>query len=241
KARNLYTDRLVFIKKYLTDVNLPPDKQALWKNRAIREAKATGRVQHPNIVGILDVLDDQGNIYIISEWVDGWCVADRIDQLPWYEAVVYIAQACDGLDKGHKASPPIVHRNVNPAALLVAEGAVKLTNFNFARVEGDPSIVYTELIGGRDTAYAAPELFSDSGKADPRADVYGLGATLYHMLTCNRPNSFLTHKPNPPAHELNADVPKALSQMVARAMEPLPANRFGSSADFAAALRGMQA
>jgi len=240
KARNIYTDRLVFIKKYVTDVNLPPDKQTLWKNRAIREAKATARVSHPNVVAILDVLEDQGNLYIISEWVEGACLADRLDSLPWYEAVVYIAQASDGLDKAHRSNPPIVHRNVNPGAMLVADGTVKLTNFNFARVEGDPSIIYTELIGGRDTAYAAPELFSDAGKADPRADVYGLGATLYHMVTRQRPNSFLSRTPNSPAHDLNRDVPGPLSQIIARAMEPLPANRFASAAELAAALRGMQ-
>ncbi len=240
KARNTYTDRHVFIKKFVVDVNLPPDKQGLWKNRAIREAKATARIQHPNVVSILDVLEDQGNIYIISEWVEGWCIADKIENLAWYEAVVYVAQACDGLEKAHKSASPIVHRNVNPGSMLVSDGTVKLTNFNFARVEGDPSIVYTELIGGRDTAYAAPELFSDAGKADPRTDVYGLGATLYHLVTKQRPNSFLARKPNPPAHELISEVPKSLSLIIARAMEPLPANRFPTTSDFAAALRGMQ-
>ena len=60
------------------------------------------------------------------------------------------------------------------------------------------------------------------------------------MVTKQRPNSFLARKPNPPAHELISEVPKSLSLIIARAMEPLPANRFPTTSDFAAALRGMQ-
>lgn len=239
RAINSFTDRTVFIKKSIVDVNLPPDKQALWRNRAIREAKATTRIAHPNVVTVLDVLEDQGNIYVISEWVDGVCLADRIDDLPWFEAVVYVAQACDGLDKAHKATPPILHRNVNPSSLLVSGGTVKLTNFAFARIEGDPSIVFSDLIDGRDTAYAAPELFSDSAKADARADVYGLGATLYHLVTRTKPQSFLSRTPNLPAHAISPEVPKELSDAIARAMAPVPADRFESAAEFASALRGM--
>lgn len=240
KAVNTFTERQVFIKKYVVDVNLPPDKQTLWKNRAVREAKATTRVQHPNIVSVLDVLEDQGNIYVISEWIEGYCVADKIDSLPWYEAVVYVAQACDGLEKAHKSNPPVVHRNANPGALLLTEGTVKLTNFMFARIEGDPSIVYTELVGGRDTAYSAPELFSEAGKADPRTDVYGLGATLYHLVTKQRPESFLSRTPNAPAHQVDAQIPKGLSAAIAKAMEPLPNKRFATAAEFAAELRSMR-
>lgn len=239
-AVNTFTDRHVFIKKYVTDVNLPPDKQMLWRNRAAREAKATTKIQHQNIVSVLDVLEDQGNIYIISEWVEGWCVADRVADLSWFEGVVYAAQACDGLDRAHKAIPPIIHRNVNSGSLLVSDGAVKLTNFGFARIEGDPSIVYTELVGGRDVAFVAPELLGDVGKADARTDVFGLGATLYHLVTGQRPNSFISRLPTAPAHEVNNDVPKALGEIIAKAMHPLPANRYPTAGDFAAALRGVK-
>ncbi|MBU6429066.1 MAG: serine/threonine protein kinase [Cyanobacteria bacterium REEB65] len=238
RAVNTFTERDVFIKKYIVDVNLPPDKQALWRNRAIREAKATSKVQHANIVTVHDVLEDQGNIYVICEWVDGWCLADRVDDLPWFEAVVYLAQACDGIDRAHAAKTPVVHRNINPSCILVADGVVKLTNFAFARIEGDPSIVFTELVGGRDMAYAAPELFSD-GQADPRTDVYGLGATLYHLVTKTKPQSFMSRSSNPPAHDVRSDVPKALSEAIAKAMQPLPTNRFESASDFARALRSM--
>ncbi len=240
RAINAFTEREVFIKKYIVDVNLPPDKQLLWRNRAIREAKATTRIRHPHIVEVLDVLEDQGNIYIISEWVDGWCLADRIDDLAWVDAVVYVAQACDGLDQAHRATPPVIHRNVSPASLLVSEGTVKLTNFAFARIEGDPSIVFTELVGGRDAAYAAPELFGDSNETDARTDVYGLGATLYHLVTGTKPPSFHSRTPLRPAAEVNSDLPPALSAAIARAMEPLPAQRFGTTAEFAAVLRGMR-
>ncbi len=237
KAENNLTGKLVFIKKLSSDVNQPPDKLAMWKNRAIREARATARLQHPNIVSVLDVLEDQGNIYVISEWVDGWNLADKMDGLSWREAVGYVAQAAEGIDVAHRSAPPIIHRNLTPASLRIAGQAVKITNFSAARIEGDPSIVFTEVIHGRDPAYAAPELFSNASGADPRSDVYGLGATLYHLITRRKPESFLSHTANPEAASLVPELPKELSTAIARAMQPLPANRFASAKDFAEALR----
>lgn len=237
KAENNLTGKLVFIKKLSSDVNQPPDKLAMWKNRAIREARATARLQHPNIVSVLDVLEDQGNIYVISEWVEGWNLADKLDELPWQEAVRYVAQAAEGIDTAHRSAPPIVHRNLTPASLRVTGQGVKITNFSAARIEGDPSIVFTEVIHGRDPAYAAPELFTNSSGADPRSDVYGLGATLYHLITKRKPESFLSQSANPEASSLVPGLPKELSATIAKAMQPLPANRFASAQEFAEALK----
>lgn len=237
KAENHLTGKLVFIKKLSADVNQPPDKLAMWKTRAIREARATARLHHPNIVSILDVLEDQGNLYVISEWVEGWNLADKLDDLSWQEAVRYVAQAAEGIDAAHRSEPPIVHRNLTPASLRVSGSSVKITNFSAARIEGDPSIVFTEVIHGRDPAYAAPELFTNSSGADPRSDVYGLGATLYHLITKRKPESFLSQSPNPDAASQVPGLPAEVSAAIAKAMQPLPANRFASAQDFAQALK----
>ena len=237
KAENHLTGKLVFIKKLSADVNQPPDKLAMWKTRAIREARATARLHHPNIVSVLDVLEDQGNLYVISEWVEGWNLADKLDDLPWQEAVRYVAQAAEGIDVAHRSEPPIVHRNLTPASLRISGAGVKVTNFSAARIEGDPSIVFTEVIHGRDPAYAAPELFTNSSGADPRSDVYGLGATLYHLITKRKPESFLSQTPNPEAASLVPELPSELSATIAKAMQPLPAQRFASAQEFAQALK----
>jgi serine/threonine protein kinase len=238
KAVNVITERQVFIKKLISDVNLPPDKLALWRNRAVREARATAKLSHPNLVTILDVLEDEGNLYIIAEWVEGFNLIDRIGALSWREATGLVAQAAAGLNAAHKAQPPVVHRNVTPASMRVSDEVVKVTNFSGARIEGDPSIVFTEAIHGRDPAYSAPELFTNASNADPRSDVYGLGATLYHLVTGQKPESFLSRSKNLPAIELNAKIPTELSAAIAKAMNPLPAERFESAQEFREALRG---
>lgn len=237
KAFNAITERQVFIKKLISDVNLPPDKLALWKNRAVREARATAKLSHPNLVTILDVLEDEGNLYVISEWVEGYNLVDRIGEISWREAAGYVAQAAAGLNAAHTAATPVVHRNVTPASIRVSDEIVKVTNFSGARIEGDPSIVFTEAIHGRDPAYSAPELFTNASGADPRSDVYGLGATLYHLVTGQKPESFISRTANPPAHELNAQVPEALGAAIAKAMHPLPASRFATAQEFREALR----
>lgn len=239
KALNVITERQVFIKKLISDVNLPPDKLALWRTRAVREARATAKLSHPNLVTILDVIEDEGNLYIISEWVEGSNLVDRMGDMSWREATGYIIQAAAGLNAAHVANPPVIHRNVTPLSLRVSDEIVKVTNFSAARIEGDPSIVFTEAIHGRDPAYSAPELFANASSAVPASDVYGLGATLYHMVTGQMPESFLSRTPNKAPIELNPKLPQALSDAIVKAMSPLPASRYASAQEFREVLRGI--
>ena len=239
KALNVITERQVFIKKLISDVNLPPDKLALWRTRAVREARATAKLSHPNLVTILDVIEDEGNLYVISEWVEGANLVDRIGSISWREAASYVAQAAAGLNAAHQATPPVIHRNVTPSSLRVSDEIVKVTNFSAARIEGDPSIVFTEAIHGRDPAYSAPELFANASSAGPASDVYGLGATLYHLVTARKPESFLSRMSNPAPQELNPQLPKALSEAIVKAMNPVPASRYASAQEFRESLRGI--
>lgn len=239
KAINVITERQVFIKKLVSDVNLPPDKLTLWRNRAVREARATAKLSHPNLVTILDVLEDEGNLYTISEWVEGYNLIDRLGALSWRQATGFVAQAAAGLHAAHQGVPPVVHRNVTPASIRVSDDIVKVTNFTVARIEGDPSIVFTEAIHGRDPAYSAPELLTDASHADPKCDVYGLGATLYHMVSGTKPESFISRAINPPVHELVPELPAALGEVIQQAMHPLPAKRFATASELRDALRAL--
>lgn len=237
RAVNSLTERQVFIKRYSADINQPEGKMALWKNRAVREARAASRLNHPNIVSILDVLEDEGNIYVISEWISGWPLADRIGMLEVSTVLELAKQACLGLAYAHEQQ--VIHRNITPSSLLIAGATLKITNFSYARIEGDPSIVYTEMIGGRDDAYVAPELFSDSSKNNPASDVYALGATLYHVLTGTKPQSFLSRTPLAAPHELNPKLSPELGRLLLDAMEPMPAKRIPTAAAFAERLEAL--
>jgi hypothetical protein len=238
EATNVLTERRVFIKKAIADVNLPPDKLAMWRHRALREVRATVRLSHPNLVGVLDVLEDEGNLYVLNEWVDGPSLASLDLPLPVARACAIVRDAASGIAAAHAASPPVVHRNLHPGCLLVTATGTRVTNFSVARIEGDPTIVFQESLGGHDPAYVAPELFAESSKADPRSDVYSLGAILYQALSGVKPRSFLAaDAPEPlPDH-----VPPALAAIVQRAMHPVIDQRIASASELAASLDSFMA
>ncbi|HEY9766076.1 MAG TPA: protein kinase [Chroococcales cyanobacterium] len=238
KAVNAFTERQVFIKRFIADINQPEGKLALWKNRAVREARATSRLSHPNVVAILDVLEDQGNIYIISEWISGWPLSDRIGGLEISTVLDLMIQACRGLEFVHQNF--VIHRNISPSCLLIAGQSAKITNFSYSRIEGDPSIAYTEMIDGRDEAYVAPELFSGASKVNPASDVYSLGATLYHVLTGSKPNGFLSRQPLIPPGELNPKISNELAACILDAMQAMPSKRIPTAAALAERLESLR-
>ena len=233
EAMNVLTERRVFIKKAIADVNLPPEKLSMWRHRTLREVRATVRLSHPNLVSVLDVLEDEGNLYVLNEWVDGTSLASLSFPLPVAEACRIVRDAARGIAAAHSANPPVVHRNLHPGCLLVTAAGARVTNFSVARIEGDPTIVFQESLGGQDPAYVAPELFADSSKADPRSDVYSLGAILYQALSGEKPPSFLSGQDVPPLPET---VPPALGALVQRALHPVLDQRLASTDDLARSL-----
>ncbi len=233
EATNVLTERRVFIKKAIADVNLPPDKLSMWRHRALREVRATVRLAHPHLVGVLDVLEDEGNLYVLNEWVDGPSLAALDMPLPVDRACAIVRDAARGIGAAHASTPPVVHRNLHPGCLLVTSSGTRVTNFSVARIEGDPTIVFQESLGGQDPAYVAPELFAESSKADPRSDVYSLGAILYQALSGVKPHSFLSGRDVEPLPE---SVPPALAAIVNRALHPVVDRRIESAAELAAAL-----
>lgn len=238
RAVNALTDRQVFIKKLIPDINQPENKLQLWRNRAVREAKAASRLGHPNIVTILDVLENEGNIYLISEWIQGWPLLEKVGVLGTSTVLELMIQACQGVQFAH--AHDVIHRNLSPSSLLIAGPTTKITNFSYARIEGDPSIVYTDLIRGQDEAYTAPELFSNPQNATPTSDVYSLGATLYHVLTGTKPPSFISNQPLLKPSELNSKVSEELGNCILEAMHPMPAKRIKTAEEFANRLSGLQ-
>ncbi|MFN8194056.1 MAG: serine/threonine-protein kinase [Nocardioidaceae bacterium] len=150
--------------------------------RAEREARLAARLNHPHVVAVFDLVAEGDDHWLVMEYVEGASLAQRLRHLGPLspdQAAPVIGQAADALAAAHAAG--IVHRDVKPSNILVTpEGVAKLTDFGIARAEADASLTQTGLVTGS-PAYLAPEVASGGG-AQPPADVWSLGATLFHAL-----------------------------------------------------------
>jgi len=155
--------------------------------RAEREARIAASLSHPHIVGIYDLVHDQDQQWLVMEYVPGSTLAEMVrtrGPLPGPEVAAVLAQAAAALKAAHAAG--IVHRDVKPSNILVRpDGDAKLSDFGIARAEADASLTQTGLVTGS-PAYLAPEVASGQ-LAGPPADVWSLGATLFHALAGHPP------------------------------------------------------
>ena len=184
-AEQITMERLVAIKILGRVKRKRQEKEML--ARFAREAKAVASLNHPNIVHAYDFDQENGLPFIVMEFVEGIDTARLVAKtgnVPWQQAADFGAQAASGLGHAHAAG--LVHRDVKPANLLVdAEGTVKILDLGlcsaFDTTRDDSITTDQDQLGTVD--YVAPEQALDSRNVDARADIYGLGATLYALVT----------------------------------------------------------
>lgn len=151
--------------------------------RAHREGRAAARLSHRNAIALHDVVTDQGEPWLIMEYLPSRSLAQVLSMagtLPPLQAAQLAAQIADALVEAH--SRGIIHRDIKPGNILIANegnaiGTVKLTDFGISRIEDDVQLTQTGLVSGT-VAYFAPEV-ALGGTAGEKSDVYALGATLY--------------------------------------------------------------
>ena len=239
KARDPGLDRLVALK---TIVHEAIDSEEA-KERFFREARAAARLQHPNIVTVYEAGDFEGTLYIAMELLDGQDLA-RILQVPRSveDKIKVVIEVCRGLDYAHKRG--VIHRDIKPANIrILPEGGVKILDFGIARL-GDAHMTQTGLVLGT-PSYVSPEALT-SGRVDHRADQWAVGILLYEWLAGRRPfvsPNFTTlalqivNDPLPALVDIAASLPAGLTQVVARALAKVPADRYPDLAHMAADLR----
>ena len=155
--------------------------------RAEREARLAARLNHPHVVAVFDLVQEDDHQWLVMEYVEGVTLAELVRRdgaLTPDQASPLLEQAADALAAAHDAG--IVHRDVKPSNILVTpRGQVKLSDFGIARAEADASLTQTGLVTGS-PAYLAPEVASGASASDA-SDVWSLGATLYHALAGRPP------------------------------------------------------
>lgn len=216
------------------------------------EGQAAAALDHPNIVRAYD-LGCEGRVhFLVMEYIDGSDLEDlvgRTGPVNFHTAANYIAQAAAGLEHAHGSG--LVHRDIKPANLLVdRHGTVKILDMGLAKFEAEvrPAPAFAEHDEVLGTAeYLAPEQAVNSFAVDHRADIYGLGCTLYFLLTGHPPfqrdtpvELIAAHRQQAPPSLLvdRPDAPRALVAICQKMMEKDPANRYQTARDVADAVAG---
>jgi serine/threonine protein kinase len=218
--------------------------------RFYREATAAAMLDHPNIADIYDIHQTGDMHFLVMEFVYGPDLEElvrKIGPLPPGRAASYIRQAAAGLQHAHEAG--LVHRDIKPGNLLIdRSGAVKILDLGLVRIfQSDDGLTrgqnFRYVLGTLD--YQAPEQAIDSHEVDIRADIYGLGGTLYFLLTGQPvfPEGTIAEKLSwhqrrqpRPIGEYRADVPAGLTAVVDRMLAKSPSDRYQEPADVIAAL-----
>jgi serine/threonine-protein kinase len=214
--------------------------------RFFREAKAAGRLSHPNIVTIYDVGEDQGVAYIAMDYLHGEDLKSHCDNgsLLGFDAVMKIgAHVADALDYAH--ANQVVHRDIKPGNIVYEpeSGRVKVTDFGVAFLSDGNATRSAMVLGS--PSYMSPEQVQ--GKPlDGRSDIFSLGVTLFQLATGQlpfggRPIATLMYRiatePHPEVQSVRADVPDGLAEIIDKALQKGPEDRYQTGASLARDLR----
>lgn len=236
EAQHTRLDRRFAIKVLHETQSRSPDAV----RRFDREARVLSRIRSDHVLDVIDVLrtpDDRAAIVTAClEGEDLKARLDRVKKLPPEQAIPLLRQACRGLAAAHAEG--IIHRDLKPSNLFLQSTAdgqtvLKVLDFGVAKLTGDAELTRTGAVVGT-PAYMAPEQARGSAKADERADVYGVGAVLYRMLTGRAPYTgqepaqilaSLLHESPPRPRRLAPEIPVGLEALIQRAMARDPADR----------------
>jgi serine/threonine-protein kinase len=242
-AEDLKHDRKVALK-----VLKPELAAVLGGERFLQEIKTTASLQHPHILPLFDSGESDGLLYYVMPYVEGETLRDKLDrerQLPVEEAVRLTMQVADALDYAHRQG--VIHRDIKPENVLLHDGRPMVADFGIA-------LAVSAAAGGRMTEtglslgtphYMSPEQATAERDLTSRSDIYSLGAMLYEMLTGDPPHTgssaqqiimkIVTEEAEP-VTKTRKSVPPNVAAAVAKSLEKLPADRFGSAKLLGAAL-----
>ncbi len=242
-AKDMRLGRQVALK--LLPSRLAADKGLA--RRLIREAQVASALNHPNILTVHDVGEHDGHPYVISEYVEGVSLRQKLQAgpLPFADAVEIALQVADGLSAAHAAG--LVHRDIKPENIMLRpDGRVKVLDFGIAKWMTTEGVVENQrlsltqpgaIVGT--VAYLSPEQ-ARAQPVDSRSDIWSLGVVLYEMAT-GQPafpgttsatifDAILNRNPAPPL-DLNPKLPLELDRIIGKTLEKDPNLRYQSAAE----------
>ncbi len=245
-AQDLKHDRKVALK-----VLRPELAAVIGAERFLAEIKTTASLQHPHILPLFDSGAADSFLFYVMPYVEGESLRDRLNrekQLPIGDAVRIATEAAGALDYAHRHG--VIHRDIKPENILLHDGRALVADFGIALAVSSAGSRMTETGMSLGTPhYMSPEQAMGEREITARSDVYALGCVLYEMLVGEPPFTgptaqaivakVVTEEPRPLLPKRHT-IPAHVEEAVLTALEKTAADRFGSAADFAAALAGQR-
>jgi serine/threonine protein kinase len=245
KASDPFIDRMVAIKTINLNYLMDADKKD-YQARFYQEAKAAGRLNHPNIVTIFDLGETNGIAFIAMELLQGKELQNLLangKRLPVEEALEIAIQVAAGLDYAHEHG--VIHRDIKPSNIMVLKGGlVKIADFGIAQMAATQSQTQSGMVVGS-PLYMSPEQICNR-PLDRRSDIFSAGTLLHRMLTGTNPfsgNSIhslmyqIAEQEPPKAGSINSAIPPALDSIIAKCMAKNPADRYQDAKSLGCALQ----
>jgi len=245
KGRDPIINRLVAIKTIRFDRLYEEQDIQGMKARFFKEAQAAGRLIHPGIVTVFDVGDDKGLSFIAMEYVEGKELSRFTAEgelLPWRQVCAMIIEAAEALDFAHRQG--VVHRDIKPANIMLTPGGqIKVMDFGIAKLASSTLTQAGSIMGT--PPYMSPEQINDAN-VDGRSDLFSLGGVLHELLTGAKPFkgeniAALWHQimqtSAAPVSTLTPGLPPRLDDIIDRALEKSPEDRYQTGRQMADALR----
>ncbi len=221
----------VVIKELISD-NSDPAKFKEDERNFKQEVVTLAHLDHPLIPNVTDNFDENSRYFMVQEYVEGENLEDRLDHLqaPMKEREVlnYASQVLDVLEYLAEQTPPIVHRDIKPANIIISDKDKRahLVDFGIARAEVAKNARRKQTSALGTPGYAPPEQYQ--GNADPRSDLYALGATLHHLLSNRDPRNFPPFS-YPPLRTVNPQISAETERVIAKAVNNDVTQRYQSA------------